>query len=1129
MSGSVTMTSGRGGANNELRPPTLDDLLSDGRLRRLFSSEPHHCALQLWILQIKTEGSIENRVIYGRLLPYRYSNDSWSSSEDDDFRAFGRAQAQITKLNLYVKSIHCAELLRQLSLGRTIAEISEELKFGLSEKLMNRFGGAALDVIGLSYRPVAYLLNRDAHELHSPSSPHGGAGAFSASISLTDKQALFRLGEEYSVALTEKVIKHLNAHTGLDFGGVDIARFGDLELLVFPTLNDHEQTLLSVDWGDDPLTLIVRFNPIQVPNFKGFQFHLRVTNDSQVTYSNIDAAECDSDGVFQCKFELSEQLRACTDSTEIEIFGFIDDETRHGTLCCRWRATYLRELHFQSHAVGNKGGPIKFDWLEKTTRPATSARVTAALTINRGNLHTSSLVGGRKADPWVSARRDLVSLFERLHPAKSEGNFFQRWGQSDGEGRLQFVEWFKALLIKYKQHQIIIFDPYFEDAGLGLLLLSAAHEADYTVFTSLPKPRQSKECEEVLEEADRPAPDRINNLMASCEHNRYLMNRIKLRIYGLKDGRLHDRYILVMAPDGLPVAGFNLSNSFQKAAENYPLLITPIPRDTLLKVERYKSDLIQEAKAAQSKNGTENPSMKLLFETGEPLIAPLRYEPLRFLDKPQAGDVLSKWTGELSLLGLSGDALKKRMSELGFIQDNSLMLSETKGWRNCLNQNTDNFSMTWDVLGDVFANSHTGDAEFQELGSKPGFLELLVQFLDASFNRAYNEVTRELTVIDSQRFRDTFKSLLHSPYLPHHFFHQTKYTALTWAEYYAVRFLWWYAPDVLVAMAERQMANVPEEPQGADGMRLSILSQIVSEISLSLEFNINQLQRNSLSLSKNGLLQWLGLNAIEREIEKSKELSSSLELVASFSYREQIQMLGWLAHHAADNEEKVCLYRSLVSALHEALPAQISTEDLKRLVDSMRGHMQQLGWTEPWLFRDVLLPLLDKNRANIDDACDIWVHELVVSLGPERERISRLFEREIEGQTTNTAAFLFAHSSSEQQMASVRTLAALLRRWQRVLQQPLASTSDWTQWNDALVVSMWILAFTRWGQYYLSCRGMTNSELDELSCAAHGFAMIRPMNEWRSMGSGVRAGLAEFLDQAEELLASKDLSKSESV
>ncbi|OIR06107.1 hypothetical protein GALL_119040 [mine drainage metagenome] len=1100
--------------------PVLDDLINDGRLTRLFSKDAHHCALQLWILQIKSEQSIENRVVYGRLLPYSHSSDRWSSSEDDNFHTFGKVQAQVTRLNLYVKSVHCADLLRQLSAGLTVLAISEDLKLELSNELKARFGATALAADDLVYRPVAYLLNRDAYDRHSPSSPHGGAGAFSASISQTDKEALFRLGQDYDVALTEWVVKHLNADTGLDFGGADTARFGDLELLIFPALDDQERPLLSANWADVPRALVARFNPMQVPHFSSFQFRLCITNDGQIIYSGIATAERDTEDVFECKFELGDQLREITDSTELEIFGFHGDHSCEGTLCCRWRIGYVREVHLQGHVVGHGASPVKFDWLEKTARPSVSGRVKAALTINRGDLGFTNRVGGREADPWVPANRDLVSLFARIHPPKSEGQFFLRWGQGDGEGRLQFVEWFRALLSKYQQHQVVIFDPYFDAAGLGLVLLCAAPKADYIVFTSLPKP--SKESEATQAESGSPTSGRINNLLANCEQNLHQLERIKLRIYGLREGRLHDRYILIMGPDRLPVAGFNLSNSFQKAAENFPLLVTPIPADVLLKVEQYKAWLVQEAEAAQPEGETENLSMRHLFDSTTFPMAPRRYEPLRFLENSLAGDVLSVWCGEPSLQRLSGNPLKERMASLDLLKDNSLALPETSGLLNFLEQQEghfENFKDTWEVLGEVLAHSHAGDSRFRELDSARDFLEFLAQFLEASFNRAHDEADKELAVMEARFFQEPVETLLHSSYHPHHLFHGTKYTALTWPEYFTIKFLWWYAPDALLAIAEGQMARVPLEPQGPDGVRLSLLSQIVSEIALSVQFDISEAQRDRLVRSGNGLLQWMGLNAIEMLLEKPGGLATVLQLVAAFTYPERVRALGWMINHAARNQKKAEIYKDLVAALHETLPATIPANELRLLVDSMRGHMRQLAWTEPWLFQDVVFPLLRNDRANTDDACEIWTQELAGMLEPQLKDQPRLFDRAREGQTTNITAFLFAYSSPERQQDSLKSMQAILKRQRRVVQQPLASTSDWTRWDGALTVSMWILAFAKWVQYYLRERSITDRELDQLLQDASELAMVRPMIEWRSEGAGKQGQLAAFLDQVEELIA----------
>jgi hypothetical protein len=300
----------RKNTHKESTAPKLDDLLNDSRLARLFSKDSRHCALQLWVLQIKSEQSIENRVVYCRLLPYSHSSDRWSSSDDDNFHTFGQVQAQVSRLNLYVKSIHCADLLRQLSAGQTVSAISEELKLGLSDQFKAQFGAVALATDDLAYRPVAYLLNRDAYDRHSLSSPHGGAGAFSASITQTDKGSLFRLGQHYDIALTAFVVKCLNADTGLDFGGADAARFGDLEMLVFPALDDVERNLLSVSWTDAPRALVARFNPMQVLQFSGFHFRLSITNDGQIVYSGVAIAERGAEDVFECKFELSDR-RGC--------------------------------------------------------------------------------------------------------------------------------------------------------------------------------------------------------------------------------------------------------------------------------------------------------------------------------------------------------------------------------------------------------------------------------------------------------------------------------------------------------------------------------------------------------------------------------------------------------------------------------------------------------------------------------------------------------------------------------------------------------------------------------------------------------------------------------------------------
>lgn len=1094
--------------------PKLDDLFNDDRLARIFSDDPRPCALQLWILQIKIEDSIENRVVYGRLLPYNLSDQTWHAPLRDYFQEIvPEVQAQVIRVNLYLTSTLCKDLLRKLSGGRTISEISEELTLILSEKLKARFGTIALPADKLVYRPVSYLLNRSAFDLVSPASPHEKAGAFSASITQTDKGALFRLGEDYDVALTTFVVKRLNEDTGQDFSGTSTTRFGDIELLVFPTLNDHEQSLLNVRWDGPPHALVPRFNPMQLPNFSGFQFRLSIENDGQIAYSAIATAERNAEGVFECVFNLSDQLRSRTDSTELEIFGFQSNDFRKSILCCRSRIGYIREIITQGHISGHRTTPVKFDWLERTTRPSASERMRATLTIDRSNLGFKNRIGGREADPWVPSNHVLKSLFERLHPPKSEGRFFLRWGKSNGEGRLQFVEWFKALLAKYEQHQVLIFDPYFDGAGLSLLFLCAAQKADYIVFTSLPKPKE--------DQSEKTSPDRINNLVASCEQNSNLLKCIKLQIFAMKNGFLHDRYILIIGPDGLPVKGFNLSNSLQAATQDHPLLVTPIPADTLLDVEQYVSGLVKEAQnAATPESQTENSSMKILFHsTGAPTV-PRWYEPLSVLEKAHTGDVLSIWTGESSLRGLSGDPLKERMATLNFLKDNSIVLPEMPDPCNFLPHQGGSFSeftSTWEVLGELLAHSRTEASDLNKLISTEGFLEFLAQFLKASFSRANDYVGKELALMDPHIFMESLETLLHRPLHLDSLSSPTKYATLKWSEYFAIKLLWKCAPDTLLAIVETQTKDLPKEPQNSDVVRLSLLNQIVGVISMSVLFDISEGQRNLLVRNSNGLLHWMGLNAIEMHLQKPEGLATVLRLVSPFTYPEKVQALGWMIHHVAGNPAKAEIYKGLVEALLEALPATIPAEDLRSLVNSMLGHMWRLAWTEPWLFQDVVNTLLQNGRANTDDVCEIWVQELIALLESEVRQQSMGFDVTREGQLTKITASLFANSSPDRQQASLKLIQGILNQQSRIILQPLASISDWTRWNNALVVSMWILTFVRWGEYFLSGRSMTNSVLERLSQESYKLAMVRPIDEWRREGLGEQGELAKFLDQREKL------------
>jgi hypothetical protein len=343
-----------------------------------------------------------------------------------------------------------------------------------------------------------------------------------------------------------------------------------------------------------------------------------------------------------------------------------------------------------------------------------------------------------------------------------------------------------------------------------------------------------------------------------------------------------------------------------------------------------------------------------------------------------------------------------------------------------------------------------------------------------------------------------------------------KYAALTWPEYFAVKILWAHDPDALLSITESQAATVSPEGRQTDTVKLSLLSQIVSEIALGVQLGLSDEQRDRLIHSTNGLLKWLGLNALESQLKKPGGVRDVFRYSSSFSHHERVQALGWMTNHFAGQPEGVT-FRSLVDSLHKIMPQEIGAADANLLVDSLRGHMRRLGWCEPWLSQDVIHPLIVDSRISMDDLCSIWIGELEMYLKETlRDQIS-IFKRSAEGRVTEVAARLFSYSGLQEQRKAIALLQQILARVRREVQQPLASTLNWRKWDTSLVVAMWILAFTRWASHFMAKHSGIEAELESISNEARRLALIRPVAEWKSYQGVDPAGLARFIEEVGEI------------
>lgn len=1062
----------------------LSDLLNDDRLERLFSSERRPCAFQLWVLQIQCEDVIENRVIYGRLLPYSFSNNRWSFSDDDsNYQSFGESKASITQLNLYIDSSLCSSLLTMIIEGKNLDDISTALDFTFQSKLQNRFGDVSLSNSYIGFRPVAYLLNRDAHVSDTLASPLGNAGAFSASIFQGDKQGLFLYDEVYDKNLTSMIIARLNSDTGMDFGKKDLERIADIELLVFPTIDDQENSLFAVEWTEEK-DIEIRFNTSQLPSFDNFSFILTLINNNQVFYSCCAIAN-NIESLSKYVFKLDNNLKNIVDSSRVDIYASKGNETGEGYLCCSWKIYYCREISFQLTAMGNSSNSVEFDWLERTTNPSMGIRVRNALSFSDANYVSNNVIGERELDKWVPENRAIKSLFKKLYPPISNGSFFLRWGQSNGEGRLQFVEWFKEILKENGQYHIAIFDPYFEDVGSALLTLYASRDAEYTVFRTVPESKNGK------------VKQGVDNLLENCEHNRERLSRSKVKIYGLKEGRLHDRYILIIGNDGLPVEGYHLSNSFQSVAQNFPLLVTPIPTDTLYQVKQYTLDIIQQAN--ESSNDSD---ITLLFETEDSSKELTNlYNPLSILENRLSGSLFSVWFEELSLKGLYGNELKKELQSLGLIEGVSLHSLTASGLYNCIDNMQEDFTdfySQWDMIGHILANSHIIDSNLDEISSKTQFLLFLSEFLSEAFKMKFTDGSKNVAVIDPSYLTESLRELTKNPIQTDHFNRPSKNDILSWSDFYAIKLLWQYRPECLLLIISKQAGILKVNPESNHIVRLSLLEQVLHEISLAVNFKqVSNYQTSLLIISNTGIINWFGWVLLEQNLKSSNNFDLNSSFLSIFSYEEKIQFVGWSLNRNAESSESKLYYEKLVGELHKFLPEQVPDNSMQNIIDSAKGYHKQLKWSEPWLFIDIINPLLLANRVNYDYICEIWMQELIAQFENTDENESVIFSPDREQVTTQVCAYLWVNSSKDYKDKCIENLHRIILKQKRIIQRPLARSINWNKWDKALKISLWILILTKLFENNLATmQGLIPKNLENLMNYSYILALTRPSTEW---------------------------------
>lgn len=1031
----------------------LDTLASDFRLHELFGDDQLATATQVWILEIERAGSAELRFLYGRSLPGTYESHKWSGTTSSKTSVYDGCSARTHALALHTSTRQLKIFLEDFLNGATLQAASQLADLQLDDKLNAKVGAALFGGSPVA-RPVMHLPTRDFFQFRtSRLSPTSYASVDSAAISSNAKSETFKMAEGLNRKIAEAACQSLNADTGMDFAALDAWRIGDFEFICIPGQNRAEKSKFDITLKGDDASL-----KLSEPLTQDASDLLIVVNAySADSVLATHTARVDKHQVYPLKhsFRLEAfETQICTSFT-LEVYALSD--LGDSFLVLQTGNYFVRSMNLNMMMVEPIRSNEKLSWLGKRVPPKEQAKLQATARVGRALRDSRSQLGGHTDDPWVTLNSAIETTMSQLCPKASKGRFFLTLTDSGGTSRIQLTEWLRKIFENHHDAQIAWFDPFMEDVGIDLLHRMGTAAGDYLIITT---EKESKD--DAKASADQ--PNRIQNLLDQCTRwgNGYFGN-VRLKVLAVPESKIHDRMILIRSASGRPLAGYQLSNSIQRANDNYPLLATPIPLDVMPHVFEYCDQIIQSTLHGEGKKA---PTAKLIFdstsfvkaedEDGEP--DGLNHRSC-FTDAPRAGDVLAWWLDDQGLAGLSGAELMAQLETKGKVKEGKLNPEQftsvpAKFWTEGLP--LEDFHSAWDALGYVLAHCQGGQLYTEEHKPFPQALQrALLEHLNPAREGALQPRTRKaLLDLEHYRSQDLSKLLLSTADPDAAFRYAPPDTS--WSDYYALKLLWSHAPQALVDWLSEVCA------QPVKGLRSNTLAiEAFKHICLSLGFDKHPMQVEALLRSETSIVTWVGLHAFKDAINKGawgvETLGLIDQIVPTSAHR---TILCWLINEANYDESDV--KHQLIAKLTQSLPGPLSDQELQDILQPVRGRLGRLHHFTPWILESLLVPMLEQKTIDMAQVSREWFNELTSQWrGSLKDNNSLYFKLEADGAFTDELAILTRYLAPEDQKAIVTELWKIFNALARTIRQPFSAQISWQSHIRAHEVNLWLYALAR--------------------------------------------------------------------
>lgn len=629
-------------------------------------------ARMLWELFIVKHISQQTTLTlaYSWILPPLEEQDGWKAAEEifkENFEKDGKVhKVELIKARYYGTPLVIQHTLNGLLIGKNLMEALEAAGASAAPTAIVNLELVAADYV---VRPEIFLAPDTRTGWTNRPLPSPAEGCFLVQLFhlKKEKHVLYHLlqdGESRFLAM--RLLKSLTLHTSFLFDKGSAPRIGNVEWYRFEYYDWelHPEISIGVTQMEDGSSVCrVEFAANAAREERKIRVRCRFCNDKEVVIDRM------KDALLGREEKMIEFSVPCPVSYDL-VTVWHEVSPDEWALVFERDGVRLRSIQFNVMMVSGTYKTKGLSLLKRVDK-RNASQAKELETFNRAAPDRGTVISNLGHDPYVTSGREIITSMEKMFPAPSKGKFFLNGWDHEAEehGQLSFVKWMLDVISSTKDARLVLLDPYFDDGGIDLFAHARHTGFSFTILTCT---QHRDEDGVALSDAGSGTTNmkHEDRLILACRAYEALLNNLQFELLDLqsKDGGkkalFHDRYLLLSGKDGIPKAGFHLSNSIQGATKNAPLLVTPIPDDILGEVAKYIEELSNADHASPAARKTE---VKTLYSNISESVSHPK-ESVALIDTPGLGGLMALITGDPALSDLLGAPLELELINRGLLR-----------------------------------------------------------------------------------------------------------------------------------------------------------------------------------------------------------------------------------------------------------------------------------------------------------------------------------------------------------------------------------------------------------------------------------------------------------------------------